>query len=196
MNLIGKIFLLTIIPVTVFSQSNVDRLVKALDSLTLSSFNDWKVSPDLKTFRPAGDPTQPGYDDSGWATLKLNQNIYPDSCWIRKEIVLPLKILGKPVSGAMRFLVSVDDYGYLWVNGMSKGHFPWNGDFELTGNARPGERFLIVIKAVNTGGPLRLMQAHIASEELKSLRTMIENLSLSVRVGQKLLSFDTYQTSS
>lgn len=196
MKLISRLFLLTLIPLITFSQTNVDRLVKALDSLTLSSFNDWKVSPDLKTFRPTGDPTRPGYDDSGWATLKLNQNIYPDSCWMRKEIVLPSKILGKPISGSMKLLVSVDDYGYLWVNGVSKGHFPWDGEFELTANARPGEKILIVIKAINTGGPLRLIRAQIASEEFKSLRSAIENLSLSLRVGQKLLSFDTYQTSS
>lgn len=196
MKLISRLFLVTLIPLAAFSQTNVDRLVKALDSLTLSSFNDWKVSPDLKSFRPSGDPTQPGYDDSGWATLKLNQSIYPDSCWLRKEIALPSKILGRPISGSMKFLVSVDDYGYLWVNGVSKGRFPWDGEFELAGNARPGEKFLIAIKAVNTGGPLRLIRAQIASEELKPLRTTIENLSLSLRVGQKLLSFDTYQTSS
>ena len=196
MKLILRLLFLTFVPLIAFSQTNVDRLVIALDSLTLSSFNDWKVSPDLKTFRPSGDPTQPGYDDSGWATLKLNQSIYPDSCWIRKEIALPAKILGKPVTGAMKFLLSVDDYGYLWVNGINKGHFPWDGEFELTGDAKPGDRILIVIKAINTGGPLRLLRAQVVSEEIKPLRSMIENFSLSVRVGQKLLSFDTYQTSS
>ncbi|MEK6754763.1 MAG: hypothetical protein AABZ02_01285, partial [Bacteroidota bacterium] len=184
------------IPWYLFPQTNVDRLVKALDSLSLASFNDWKVSPDLKTYNPQGDPTQHGFDDSAWQTLKLNQNIYPDSCWVRKEIVLPAKILGKPIGGPMKLVVSVDDYGYMWVNGVAKGHFPWDGEFELTRDAKPGERFLIAIKAVNTGGPLRLIRAEIASEELKPLRTLIENFSLSLRVGQKLLSFDTYQTSS
>lgn len=192
----AKVCLLVLLPLVAVSQTNVDRLVKALDSLSLASFNDWKVSPDLKAFKPNGDPTQPGFDDSGWQTLRLNQNIYPDSCWMRKEIVLPSKILGKAIKGPMKFMVSVDDYGYLWVNGVSKGHFPWDGEFELTSNAKPGDRFLIVIKAINTGGPLRLMRAQIASEELKPVRSMIENLSLSLRVGQKLLSFDTYQTSS
>ncbi len=196
MKLLAKILPLILFPLLALSQTNVDRLVKTLDSLTLSSFNDWKVSPDLKTFRPAGDPTKPGYDDSGWETLKLNQSIYLDSCWIRKEIVLPPKVLGKPMSGAMKFLVSVDDYGFLWLNGVSKGHFPWDGEFDLTDNAKPGDRFLIVIKAINTGGPLRLIRAQIASEEFKSIRAVIQNLSMSLRVGQKLLSFDTYQTSS
>jgi alpha-mannosidase len=196
MNSVRKIAFCLLIPAALLAQTNVDKLVRALDSLSLASFNDWKMSPDLKGFKPNGDPTQPGFDDSGWSTLKLNQNVYPDSCWLRKEIVLPTKILGRSVGGSMRLLVSVDDYGYLWVNGVSKGHFPWDGDFEITRDAKPGDKFLIVIKAINTGGPLRLMRAQIASEELKPIRSMIENLSLSLRVGQKLLSFDTYQTSS
>ena len=196
MKLARRILFCILVPTLLSAQSSVDKLVNALDSLSLSSFNDWKVSPDLKIFNPTGDPTQPGYDDSGWQTLKLNQNIYPDSCWLRKEIVLPSKILGKTISGTMKFLVSVDDYGYLWVNGVSRGYFPWDGEFELTKDAKPGDHFLLVIKAVNTGGPLRLLRAQIASEELRAVRDLIENFSLSLRVGQKLLSFDTYQTSS
>ena len=188
--------LLLFVPLVAAAQTNVDRLVKTLDSLTLSSFDEWKVSPDLKSFKPAGDPTMPGYDDSSWETLRLNQSITHDSCWIRKEIVLPVKLLGTPISGPMKLLLSVDDYGYLWVNGAGKGRFPWDGEFEITANAKPGERFTIAIKAVNTGGPLRLIRAQIASDELKALRAMIEDFSMSLRVAQKLLSFDTYQTSS
>ena len=196
MKLLKIILPFLLLPLVAFSQTNVDRLVRMLDSLTLASFDDWKASPDLKAYQPQGDPTKPGFNDAAWQTLKLNESIYPDSCWLRKEIVLPEKVLGKPVSGPMRLLVSVDDYGYLWINGVSKGYFPWDGEFELTQNAKPGDRFLIVIKAVNTGGPLRLLRAQMESEELKPIRTMIDNFSLSLRVGQRLLSFDTYQTSS
>jgi alpha-mannosidase len=196
MNSIRLLLVVLFLPVFLSAQSNVSTLVKALDSLSLASFSDWKVSPDLKGFKPNGDPTKSGFDDSSWETLRLNQSIYPDSCWIRKEIVMPAKILGKPIKGPMKLEVSVDDYGYMWINGVSKGHFPWDGEFELTKDAKPGERFLIAIKAVNTGGPLRLIRAQISSAELQPLRSLIENLSLSLRIGEKLLSFDTYQTSS
>ncbi|MBI3788340.1 MAG: alpha-mannosidase, partial [Ignavibacteriales bacterium] len=179
-----------------FSQSNVDKLVKSLEEITLSSVNDWKVSPDLKNYSPQGDPTKPGFDDSKWDNLKLNQYIYPDSCWIRKEITLPEKMFGNVVSGTMRLVLAVDDYGYMWINGVSKGYFPWDGDFELASNAKPGEKILIAIKAINTGGPLRLISAEIQSEHAKPYVQDIRNFSLSLRVGQKLLSFDTYQTSS
>src|SRR5258706_8176305 len=179
------------------AQSNVDRLVRSLDSLGTVSFNNWKVSPDLKTLRAmAGDPTKPGFDDSKWDNLTLDQSIYPDSCWIRKEIMLPELILGQPTGGTVRFLTSVDDYGYLWVNGENKGYFPWDGNVELTKDAKPGQKFLIAIKACNTGGPLRLIRAEMRTSLTSSLRKTIEDLSMSLRVGQKLLGFDTYQTNA
>ncbi len=185
------------LPSILLSQSNVDRLVRALDSLRTIKYDNWKVSSDLKRFSPGGgDPTQADFNDAAWDNLRLNQWIYPDSCWLRKEIVLPEAILGQPVKGSVRFLVSVDDYGYLWINGESKGYFPWDGEFELTKDAHPGQKFLIAIKAINTGGPLRLLRAEIETEATKPLRTMVGDFSLSLRVGQKLLSFDTYQTSA
>ncbi|MDZ7344253.1 MAG: alpha-mannosidase, partial [candidate division KSB1 bacterium] len=139
---------------------------------------------------------RPGFDDRKWATLKIDEEIYPDSCWLRKEVVLPQRFLGEPVSGPVRFLVSVDDYGYLFVNGENKGHFPWHGEFELTKEAKPGQKLVLVIKAINTGGPLRLLRAQIELEKSKPLRQMIDDLALSLRTGQKLLSFDTYQTNA
>src|ERR1051326_4005735 len=192
------LILLFLLPLeSVHSQTNVDKLVRALDSLGTVSFNNWKVSPDLKTFRPGkGDTTKPDFDDSKWDNLTLNQSIYPDSCWIRKEIILPPLILGKPTGGAVKFLTSVDDYGYLWVNGESKGFFPWDGEFELTRDAKPGQKFLIAIKAINTGGPLRLIRAEIETEKTKPIRSMVQDLTLGLRVGQKLLGFDTYQTNA
>jgi len=182
---------------TTTAQTPVDRLVRHLDSLSLHSFDNWKVSPDLrstKSFR--GDPTKPGFDDSSWETLNLDQSIYHDSCWIRKEIILPEKILGRPFQGTIKLFVSVDDYGYLWINGQSKGHFPWEGEFELTKEARRGERFVIAIKAINTGGPLRLIRASLESELARPAYELIKELSLGLRTAQKLLSFDTYQTNA
>ncbi len=173
------------------AQTNVDKLVDQLDLLSSGSINNWKYSTDF-----SGDPTRPGFDDSQWKNLKLDERIYPDSCWIRKEVTLPERILGQTISGKMKFLVSVDDYGYMWIDGHSKGYFPWDGEFILTENARPGQKVTVAIKAINTGGPLRLIRAQVQSEGSADLRKMIEDFSLSLRVGQKLLSFDTYQTNA
>ncbi|HTX18923.1 MAG TPA: glycoside hydrolase family 38 C-terminal domain-containing protein [Bacteroidota bacterium] len=178
------------------AQTNVDRVKSALDSLAILSMDNWKMSPDLKSGEIAGDPTTSGFDDSKWINLKLGENVYPDSCWLRREIVLPENILGHRVSGAVKLLVSVDDYGYMWINGVSKGYFPWDGTFVLTNNAKPGDRFLIAIRAINTGGPLRILRADVETENTDSLRQSIEDFSLSIEVGQELLSLDTKQGTS
>jgi len=162
--------LLLLIPAPALAQSAVDRMTRELDSLSLVALDGWRVSPDLKSYRPeGGDPATPGFDDSAWGVLRLNEHLRLDSCWMRKRIVLPATIAGGPVRGTMKFLVAVDDYGYLWVNGESRGSFPWNGEFELTHDAKPGQVFTLAIKAVNTGGPLRLLRAEIQSEEAAPL---------------------------
>ena len=181
---------------SLFPQSSVTNLLRALDSLSLNSVNDWKMSPDLKSYKPFGDPTKSGFDDTQWQTVRLDENVYPDSCWLRKELVLPEKILGKPISGKLRFLTSIDDYGFLWVNGNYIGKIPWDAEFDILSTVQPKQKILIAIKAVNTGGPLRLMRAVLEVESVVGLKSIIENLSLSLRTGTKLLSFDTYQTNA
>src|SRR5260221_132053 len=175
--------------------AQVDQLVAKLATLTELTYDGWKASPDIAKSHLEGDgPARPDYDDSAWSTLAIDESIRPDSCWLRRTIVLPKTYLGRPVAGAARFKVSVDDAGYLWVNGESKGYFPWDGDFELTKDAKPGQTFSIAIKAINTGGPLRLLRAQVelsgAAEGAGDLRRKAEDLALSLRVGQKLLGFD------
>jgi alpha-mannosidase len=192
---VACIFAILLAVINVTGQTNVDRVVQSLDSLGTLSFNNWKVSADLK-IPVAGDPTKQEFNDSQWANYKLNDRLTFDSCWFRKEIVIPENILGQKVSGPIKIMVSVDDYGYLWVNGESKGYFPWDGEFELTNNAKPGQKFLIAIKAINTGGPLRLIRAYAESKQSESISRTIKDFTLSMKVGQKLLSFDTYQTNA
>ncbi|MBI3193689.1 MAG: alpha-mannosidase [Ignavibacteriae bacterium] len=197
MNRISFLFALYIFNFALFAQSNVDNLVRSLDSLGSFKLNYWKVSPDLKLLKDLNsNPTKPGFDDSKWQTLTLNERIYPDSCWLRKEIILPDNFLGQHVQGVVKFLISVDDYGYFFVNGESKGMFPWDGEFTITEDAKPGQKFLLAIKAINTGGPLRLIRAELSVEHSKKLQQTIEDFSLSLRVGQKLLSSETFISSS
>ncbi len=186
---------------SVRAETAVDRLAERLAALTELSYDGWKASPDIAKAHLEGEaPTRPGFDDRAWSTLAIGESIRPDSCWLRRKIVLPKNYLGRPVTGKARLKVSVDDAGYLWVNGESKGYFAWNGDFPLTDRARPGQTFVVAIKAINTGGPLRLLRAQVeleaAGEEGESLRRSASDLALSLRVGQKLLGFDTYQTSA
>ena len=185
------LFAILLTPVLISAQTTVDRVARQLDSLCRITFDDWKYSTDFGT-----DPGLPPAGDDGWRALKLHQSLSFDSCWMRKEIVLPRTILGKPTAGAITFEITVDDYGYLFIDGASKGRINWDGEFELTRDAHPGQKFVVLVKVINTGGPMRIMRARIRSEASRELAQQIDDFAFSLRVGQKLLSFDTYQTNS
>ena len=197
MKQIAAVALLVLFAPLTSAETRVDRVTAALDSLGKVSFDTWKVSPDLRLYRPRdGIPSDPDFDDSAWETLQAGESIYPDSCWLRTQIVFPEKLLGEPVSGTVTLQISVDDYGELWVDGEQKGEIPWSAEHTLTDDAEPGQTFHIAIKAHNTGGPLRLLRAEIRSATSSGVRERVESISLSLRVAQKLLGFDTYQTSA
>jgi len=187
-----KILLFILIPFSLLAQSNVDKIVERLDQLSEVSFNNWKYSTNF-SLKPE-EILKDDFDDSNWQSATLNQRFTLDSCWFRKVIEMPELIAGIPLHGKVVFLNSVDDFSYMWINGMYMGKFPWDGEVLLSENTKPNSKFVVLIKAINTGGPLRLIRAKIDFEKPTAVQKLIKNLSLSLRVGQKLLSFDTYQS--
>jgi hypothetical protein len=173
------------------AQTPVDKLAGELLYQSSGTLTTWRYSQSFD-----GNPAMSKFDDRAWRTLTLNQSLMIDSCWIRKEIVLPQAFLGMPVKGKIRLLLTVDDYAYLWVNGAPMGKVNWDGEYDLTADAKPGQRFLVAIRAINTGGPLRLVRARLKTESGDTLAATAEGIALSLRVGQKLLSQDTYQTNA
>jgi alpha-mannosidase len=189
--------LCSLLPFLLQAATDVDRLVSEMDSLAHYQLADWKYTVDAQILEMSPqEVSAPTFDLSSWKSMNYQTRLYVDSCWLRTTISFPKTMLGQSLSGSIRLLLSVDDYGYLWVNGDAKGHFPWDGEFVLSENAQPGMKFVILIKAMNTGGPLRLLRAELEQEKSKIFKTELDNLSLSFKVGQKLLGFDTYQTSS
>ena len=196
MKSLSTLFVLVLLSTVGFAQTNVDRLVQAFDSISLERIDNWKLSPNLSSFVPAGDPIKIVFDDSSWDNLRINQRASIDSCWLRKGIVLPENILGMPLSGPLRISLTVKDGAYFWVNGEPRGYFEGSHEFMVSEHIKPAEKYVFVLKIINKGGSLRLQHAEMLADGLKALRRKIDNFSLSVRVGQKLLSFDTYQTSA
>ncbi len=194
--------ILLIVPVSVVAArtvqgTNVDRLASALDAVSAATkVDDWKVSADLSTAELKGDPTSEAFDDSAWANLRLGRTVPADSCWIRKTVVLPKTVFGKPVGGKVSLFITLDSYGYMWINGESEGYFAFDKDFVFTSDAKPGMKFVVAVKAVNGGANLHLLGAELRFAGAGLLADTLRDLALSFRVGQKLLSFDTYQTNS
>jgi len=187
-----KFLLFLLIYSSLLAQSNVDKLIEKLDLIAECKFNDWKYSTNF-TFSP-DELSKIEFNDSNWKSAKLDERLQLDSCWFRKVIEIPSFIAGTPVKDNLKFFATVDDYSFIWINGDYKGKFMWDADFALTGKTLPGEKIVVLIKAINTGGPLRLINAKLTFEKQTSLQKLIQNLSLSFKVAQKLLSFDTYQT--
>ncbi len=184
-------FMLGTVTALGLAQSPVDRVVDELSYQSTGTLTTWRYSESF-----AGDPTSSGFDDHAWPALTIKQSLKLDSCWIRKDIILPAAFLGTPVKGKIRLLLTVDDYAYLWINGKSVGKVNWDGEYDLTANAKPGQHFLVALKAINAGGPLRLLRARLHTELADTFATTAEGIALSLQVGQKLLSKDTYQTNA
>ncbi len=171
--------------------TSVNRVYQELDNFIINQVEGWKYSDNLEN--SISEMSQTSFDDTDWQNLEFGQHINEDSCWFRAVYVVPDKMMGQTVSGELRIKLAVDDFGYLWINGEEKGYFPWDGEFTLTQNASPGQKIVLLIKMVNTAGPGRLLSADILMQKLKPRIRDIENISLSLRVAQKLLSGDTYQ---
>jgi len=186
------LFLILIFSTLIFAQSKetkfIDKICSDLEQQLSVRFDDWKYSTNMI---PNG--WKPGFNDTDWKTLKIQERIFPDSAWLRKTFVIPERILGTPVNGGtIKLLVSVDDAGICWIDGENKGQFKWNGEYILMDNPKPGQKFQVAIKAINTGGPMRLLEAKLDWDAVKPLADKVHNYVLSLRVGQKLLSDDTY----
>ncbi len=180
----------------------VRDLAARFDELTLARLDGWKQSPDLKTSgleQQGNDPARPAYDDAGWPAYALETRNPLDACWFRRTIVLPKYAAGRPVSGPARLLLGVKEAGEVFVNGEPRGKVNWQGAVELTKDARPGDRYVVAIRATNSGGSLlRLWKAAVEFTDPGAMaaKKKVDDLALSLRVAQKLLSFDTYQTNA
>ena len=195
------------------TQTNVDRVAQTLEAVASSSQDDWKIGPAFQRTMPdggnphwsafTGDPTGRDFNDSSWKSFKLGDPIDLESCWFRKEIALPQRVLGHSVSGSVKLRLSFSGTGELWVDGVSKGR-PGAHDVELTNDAKPGQTFMIAIRAsqspgqggVGRSGPVRLSKADLLLGKAEQTQKQLEDFALSLRVAQKLLSFDTYQTNA
>ncbi len=169
------------------AQSPVDQLCARLEQHALFSIAEWKFNPKV-----TADGMRPGCDDSAWPAVTLNQRLTADSAWMRATYAVPALIMGQPPRGKLELALEVDDAGVLYVDGQNKGRFSWNGRFTLGENVTPGQRFSLAIKAINTGGPMRIVTARLYYQEMTAYTATVENFILSLRIGQKLVSGDTY----
>ena len=145
----------------VFAQSaNVDQVINDLRQMCAGDAGAWRFhAPGL------ADATAPGLDDSKWLEVRPEHQWDGENtfAWYRKHIIVPEKIAGVSIAGAMLVLnVGCDDLGEIYVNGQLKQKFLWDkGQATITDSAKPGEELVIAVKCINQGGPGRLLNASL-----------------------------------
>ncbi len=180
----GLIFLLNL---TIYGQ-NIDSVIERIQAVTDLSVKNWVFTRE-RIEEPAKIT-----DFSGWKKCKFGENLEGDYVWLMGKVKIPERFLGIEMKGKKVILnITLDDAGEIWINGIEKGRFEWNGKYILSESVRAREEFLIIVKGINYGGPLRLLSASLEMEETKEVLERTTDFILSLRTAKKLLSFDTYQ---
>ena len=94
-----------ILAFVITAQSNIDKVTDKLVQLSAASYDNWHYTENHSL--GIAELSKPAFDDSEFSIVKLDENIYPDSCWLRKVITLPEYIGGLPVRGKMKMLFEV-----------------------------------------------------------------------------------------
>ncbi|MCF8240860.1 MAG: hypothetical protein K9J16_05695 [Melioribacteraceae bacterium] len=175
--------------------SSVKILAALLEEFIYLEINNWKINPPgMKLDQLMTSAVNMDYDDSCWSEYKIGKMEYRDNIWIRKKIILPEKLLNQNVNGKLSLEFTVDDSAYCWINNEYKGFFTYDSEIVLSENASAGAEFNITFRLIKTAGLPNLAKAgfifHEIDEKVKTIRKFI----LSLLIGEKLLSPDTYQT--
>jgi len=174
--------------------TKVDRIVKQLEKSLILPIDHWKLSTNM-SFEPTI-LSNPDFNDSKWRKFNLNEeDVSPNGCWLRKVITIPKKIDGRKVSGQLNITISINDLAKLWINGRFRNSWQWDKTIILTKNAKPGEKIVLLIKGYSNH-PMYLFwlaDVYLILKESEKVKKITDNLSLSLKTAQKLLSNDTYQ---
>lgn len=157
-----------------------------LRNLTASGASEWRFQHPAQ---PGGE--LPGTDDSGWPLVRPEHSWEGAStaAWYRQTITVPETIGGVAVAGSRLTLrCAVDDDLEVYVDGQPRGHFHWDqGLVVITPQAKPGQRFVLAIKALNQGGPGRLLSASLTYDRLEAAREPAEEALRRLVFAQQLL---------
>jgi len=153
-----KLFALLLLPVwtiSIFAQATTSRssiqpygpTLAHLESLTTLDQSDWRFHADVPH------PEDPWLDDSGWRTMKIGGK-WTDDRVLRRWIELPASIHGYAIQDSgVRLDFELTCPTTVEMSVFSNGSLVFHGTDEmqqpipLVNQARPGQRFLIAIRA-------------------------------------------------
>ena len=171
----------------VCSGSAIDDAIAQFGQITDSTVRDWKIE-----VSDVPGAVKPDFDDSGWKVVspEYDWSLKP-TAWLRKTITIPEKVGLMPIEGSRVVLrVGIDDLGECYVNGVLRQKFNWDQcHIVLTENARPGEKFVVAVKGINTGGPGRLLSARLEYSVIESIKGMGEQMLGELWCARRLVNW-------
>lgn len=131
-------------------------------------------------------------DDSKWPQVwpEHTWNKPDSAAWYRMIVKVPKRVGLAPVPGGPLVLeLAIDDDGEIYVDGELRQKFHWDqGRVVLTEDARPGQQFLVAVKAINDPVHGRLMWARLRYAKLDPVREDLAAHADRLQFAQELLS--------
>ncbi len=123
--------------------------------------------------------SSPSFDDSRWETVH-NGDSWPgeyEHAWYRTTVTLPEKIDDIPVTGQeIRLLVNGNDRCEVWIDGTNAGTYGGEGNILLSLAGKPGQKYSLALKVINSRGSGGLRYARIITQKELDLQAGLEQL--------------------
>ncbi len=153
-----------------------------------SSLGEWKYIPaDI----PGAE--QVSLDDSSWKSGSPEFEWGGERiAWLRKTIDIPDTVSGVKVAGSrVTFCAGIDDDGECYVDGKLRQQFHWDQcRVVLTESAKPGDKFSVVLKGINVGGPGRLLFARLEFNAVEEMRLNASAFAQDVEMSRRLIDLE------
>ena len=129
-------------------------MLDRLQSITAIPLADWRShAADL------AHGEEPALDTSSWPEVALNQEWRPASRWLRASFEVPAQVHGYGVQGErLKLDLQIDTSAALAITIFSNGNMISRHDQDnqvpitLSENAQPGQKFVIAVRMLDTGG--------------------------------------------
>jgi len=190
--------LLALFQSMVYAQDEVNDFIKQVQKSSHSYISDWKYNTNDIT-----NGANPKLDETGWKTISnissrgTTRFYSKDSfCWFRKTIVIPETIWATKVDGKeVSFLVNVGARAEFYVNGkqiksLKDAEKNSRGNVQkiiLTENARPGQKFLIAIRAHSDGDWIWFVDDRLDLDKTGTLSERINEFTQEIYLADKIL---------
>ncbi len=170
----------------------VGDVVSRLRELGPVKMNGWRFH-----YPAVAGGEHPGFDDSKWRQVNPEHRWEHENAaaWYRKLIVIPEAVGGVPVTGQkVELRVAVDDDSEVYVNGKLVGKFHWDqGRVTLSEAAEAGQNYLVAVKAINQGGPGRLLSATLHYDRLDQVATRAHEAADVLAFASRLVAAAEHQ---